>query len=173
MRLFIAIPLPKDIQKAIWGIQEAFRAGCASGDFVPEGNHHITLRLLGESDALLDIAAAMRQAVRDARPFTLRLGGLGSFPRGRTETAFLSVGGDNRELSRLYATLDSALWEAGFARGGRFTPHITLGRRVARDSGQWSVVSGQSAFRVNSIVLFESKRINGKMVYTPVHTETF
>ena len=172
MRLFIAVPLPRDMLKAIWHVQENFRAGCASGEFVPEGNHHITLRFLGESESLLDIAAAMREAVRDARPFTLRLGGHGSFPRGETETAYLSIAGDLRELSRLRATLESALWEAGFVRGGgRFTPHITLGRRVMRNALNSEI--SPMAFRVNRIVLFESRRTNGRMVYTPIHTETF
>jgi len=159
------------MQKTVFNIQEEYRARCASGDFVPSGNHHVTLRFLGKSDALADIARAMREAVRDAKPFTLKLAGHDSFPKGQSQTAYLSLNGHLRELDRLHATLETALWEAGFVRGGRFHPHITLGRRVVPAGPAPDVPP--AAFRVSSIVLFESRRASGQMVYTPVHTETF
>ena len=173
MRLFIAVPLPKDVQRAVNIAQEGLRASSTAGRFVPAGNHHITLRFLGESDALADIAAAMHEAVKDARPFVLRLGALGSFTHGGARTSYLSVAGDLDELNRIHQTLESALYEYGFAGGKvRFSPHITLARAV--EHGDLSRVSiPNAAFSVRSIVLFESTNENGRMVYTPVHTETF
>ena len=172
MRLFIAIPLAKDIAKIVWNVQEDLRGAGASGDFVPRGNHHITLRFLGDSDDLVDIAAAMRSAVRDAKPFTLRVGEVSGFARGSTETTYLSVTDKSDELRRLHDTLETALREAGFARGGRFAPHITLGRRVLRGEAAMPEIA-PTAFRVNSIVLFESRRVGDRMTYTAVHTEGF
>ena len=173
MRLFIAVPLPKDVQRAVYTAQEGLRVSSTAGRFVPAGNHHITLRFLGESSALADIAAAMHEAVKDARPFLLRLGALSSFTHGGARTSFLSVTGDLDELNRIHETLETALREYGFAGGKvRFTPHITLARAV--EHGDLSKIHvPNAAFPVRSIVLFESTNENGRMVYTPVHTENF
>jgi 2''-5'' RNA ligase len=173
MRLFIAVPLPKDVQRAVLTAQEGLRASGASGRFVPAGNHHITLRFLGESSALADIAAAMHEAVKDARPFLLRLGALGSFTHGGARTSFLSVTGELDELNRIHETLEAALREYGFAGGKvRFAPHITLARAVEHADAS-RVHIPNAAFTVRSIVLFESTNENGRMVYTPMHTEVF
>ena len=173
MRLFIAVPLPKDVQRAVFTAQEGLRVSSTAGRFVPAGNHHITLRVRGESNALADIAAAMHEAVKDARPFVLRLGALGSFTHGGARTSYLSVAGDLDELNRIHEMLESALFEYGFAGGKvRFSPHITLARAV--EHGDLSRIHiPNAAFTVRSIVLFESTNENGRMVYTPVHTETF
>ena len=173
MRLFIAVPLPKDVQRTVFSVQEELRMMSTAGRFVPQGNHHITVRFLGESNALADIADAMHEAVRDARPFTLRLGAIGSFTHGGARTSYLSVNGDLKELNRIKETLDSALTDYGFSGAkNRLTPHITLARAV--EHGDISrIVIPNTAFSVRSIVLFESTNERGRMVYTPVHTETF
>ena len=73
MRLFIAIPLPPDITRALSADRVALEEHGATGRFVPRENYHITLHFLGETDALKDITDAMHEAVRDIRPFVLRL----------------------------------------------------------------------------------------------------
>ncbi len=55
----------------------------------------------------------------------------------------------------------------------RFTPHITLARAVELSGDISRVRVPNAGFTVRSIVLFESTNENGRMVYTPVHTETF
>ena len=174
MRLFIAVPLPKDVQRTVFSVQEELRMMSTAGRFVPQGNHHITVRFLGESNALADIADAMHEAVRDARPFTLRLGGLGSFSHGGARTSYLSVTGDLKELNRIKETLDAALLDNGLIGAkNRLTPHITLARAVEHSGDISRVRVPNAGFTVRSIVLFESTNENGRMVYTPVHTETF
>lgn len=173
MRLFIAVPLPKDMQRTVFSVQEELRVLSTAGRFVPQGNHHVTVRFLGESNALLDIADAMHEAVKDARPFLLRLGSIGSFTHGGARTSFLRVGGDLNELCRIKETLDSALSDRGFLGAkNRFEPHITLARAVEHGDIT-SIVIPNTAFAVRSIVLFESTNEHGHMVYTPIHTESF
>lgn len=173
MRLFIAVPLPKDVQRAVFAVQESLRACSTAGRFVPQGNHHITVRFLGESNALADIADAMHEAVKDARPFLLRLGELGSFTHGGARTSYLSVNGDLSELNRIKETLDAALCDYGFGGAkNRLIPHITLARAV--EHGDLSRIAiPNAAFTARSIVLYESTNERGRMVYTPVHTESF
>ena len=173
MRLFIAVPLPKDVQRAVWSVQEELRESSTAGRFVPQGNHHITVRFIGESSALVDIADAMHEAVKDARPILLRIGALGSFTHGGARTSYCSVTGDLDELIRIKETLDAALLDRGIIGAkNRLTPHITLARAV--EHGDVSRIRiPNTAFTARSIVLFESTNERGRMVYTPVHTETF
>ena len=173
MRLFIAVPLPKDVQRTVWSVQEELRENSTAGRFVPQGNHHITVRFIGKSSALADIADAMHESVRDARPFLLRLGALGSFTHGGARTSHITVTGDLDELVRIKETLDSALLDRGIIGAkNRLTPHITLARAV--EHGDVSRIRvPNTAFTARSIVLFESANERGRMVYTPVHTESF
>lgn len=173
MRLFIAIPLPKDIQNTVFSVQEEFRKHTTAGRFVPQGNHHITIRYLGENDALADIADAMQEAVKDAKPFLLRLGSLNEFLHKGSRTSYLSVTGELDEFFRIHQTLESSLLDRGFVRGrGKPEPHITLARSVEHDPF-FTLEVPKEAFRVHSIVLFESTNLRGNMVYTPLHTVTF
>ena len=171
MRLFIAIPLPPDIMRALSSARDALESYGAVGRLVPRENYHITLHFLGETDALKDITDAMRQAVRDIRPFVLRLRDYGSFKTDGSHTGFVNVSCDSEELNHLYETLESALWERGFSKNrGRLTPHVTLGRKIEGDEG-FVLLPQKAAFTANAVVLYESRSERGQMVYTPLHRE--
>lgn len=171
MRLFIAISLPPDITRALSASRVALEAYGATGRFVPRENYHITLHFLGETDALHDVTDAMRQAVRDIRPFVLRLKEYGSFKTDGSHTAFVNISCDSEELNRLYESLEAALWERGFSKNrGRLTPHITLGRKIEGDEG-FVLPPQKAAFTANMVVLYESRSERGQMQYTPLHRE--
>ena len=102
MRLFFAIPLPPDILREVSRARVALEQFGAKGRFVPRENYHITLHFLGETDALADATDALRETVRDIRPFVLRLQDYGSFKTDGSHTSFLQVSCDNDELNRLY-----------------------------------------------------------------------
>lgn len=172
MRLFIAIPLPPDIRRAVADTAARLRAHGATGRFVPAENYHVTMHYIGESDALSDAADALREATRDCLPFLLRLSGYGVFSGRSGSTGFVRMTGDLDELLRLHETLEAALWERGFDHGrGRFDPHITLGRNITGDEG--FACPRNEAFTVQQIVLYESRNVRGEMVYTPLHREMF
>jgi len=156
MRLFIAIPLPREQRQAVLEVQQALIEHGAHGRFVPCENFHITLHFIGESRRLADLTWAMREACRDIRPFSLRFSSCGSFSGGKT--VFLSVVCDNTEIHCLYESLDFALGERGFTRNrDHLIPHITLGRNMCGFDGfEWR--SPERAFSVNEIVLYESER---------------
>lgn len=171
MRLFIGIPLPPDILRAVAGARAALEESGAHGRFVPRENYHITLHFLGETYAMADAVDALREAVRDIRPFVLRLGGYGAFKTDGSHTGFVSVSCDGGELDRLYETLESALWERGFSKNrGKLSPHITLGRKIEDDEG-FELPPQKAAFTANTIVLYESRSERGQMKYLPLHRE--
>ena len=172
MRLFLAIPLPPDILRAVSAARTQLEKFGARGRLVSRENYHITLHFLGETDALADAADALREAVRDIRPFVLRLGEYGSFKTDGSHTGFINVSCDSDELNRLYESLESALWERGFSKNrGRLTPHITLGRRIEGDE-EFALPPQKAAFTANTVVLYESHSERGQMVYTLVHKES-
>ena len=172
MRLFIAIPLPPDITRALSSARAALEEHGASGRFVPRENYHITLHFLGETSALHDIADAMREAARDIKPFVLRLCDYGSFKTDGSHTGFVNVRCDSDELDRLYESLEAALWERGFSKNrSKLTPHITLGRKIEGDEG-FALPAQKAAFTANTLVLYESRSERGQMQYTPIHKET-
>ena len=171
MRLFIAIPLPPDITRALASARVALEAHGATGHFVPRENYHITLHFLGETDALKDITDALREAVRDIQPFVLRLKEYGSFKTDGSHTGFVNVTCDSEELNRLYESLESALWERGFSKNrGRLTPHVTLGRKIEGDE-DFVIPPQKAAFTANAVVLYESSSVRGQMQYAVLHRE--
>ena len=174
MRLFIAIPLPPEARKAALEAQKTLLSHVTeAGAPVPEENFHITLHFIGESQDMLGAAAALRQAAGGIRAFALTTEQIRFFSHGKTSTAYLALNGEGMaELSRLYEALEGALLSNGFPKGRKkLTPHITLLRGLpAPIEGLAAPVP--TAFTATELVLFESRSIRGRMVYTPLHRET-
>lgn len=171
MRLFIAIPLPTDIRRAVNAAQTGLIASGAEGRFVPRENFHITLHFIGESDRLAEAVEAIQAAVRDIRPFVLRLAGYGGFGGKNGKTSFVEVTCDTGELARLYESLESELWERGFMKNrSTLSPHITLGRNVQNDEA-FTLPKQTAAFTVTDVVLYESVSMGGRMRYVALHKE--
>ncbi len=51
----------------------------------------------------------------------------------------------------------------------RYTPHITLGRRIKIDVSPWPITPFGE--RVNKIELMKSERIDGRLTYTTIFTK--
>ncbi|MDR0840893.1 MAG: RNA 2',3'-cyclic phosphodiesterase [Christensenellaceae bacterium] len=176
MRLFIAIELPKPFCAEVLRLQREVKRLSAGGRFVPEESFHITLHFIGESEDLQGAVHAMQEAVRGIRPFTLHLGKCDSFQKDDSCTPYVDVLGELGELQALYESLQSALYDQGFSRENRrFTPHITLGRSVALPEGAAALegLRPNASMMVQQIVLFESARQNGRVLYIAVHRERF
>lgn len=180
MRLFIAIELSPAMRRGLSGLSKALRERSCGGRFVPAENMHVTLHYLGETDDVSGAADAMREAVRDIRPFNIRLGEYGFFDRtgsGAKRVALVSAVPDTDELTVLHEALSAALSDRGFhMEHRRFIPHITLGRSVDHDELVTEELRSMplSAFmQVTGITLFESTRVKGRPVYLPLHRESF
>jgi 2'-5' RNA ligase len=133
VRAFIAIELPHPIKDALAGLVEELRGARVSAlrPVAPSGIH-LTLKFLGNlpGPKVPLIVEAVSQAVRERRPFTLRLGDVGVFPsRSRTRVLWVGVEDDEGTLLALHERVETALDGMGFARERRkFSPHLTLAR---------------------------------------------
>jgi 2'-5' RNA ligase len=125
IRLFVAIDLPPEIRDQLGAI--CF--GLPGARWIPEDQLHLTLRFIGEVDGGLfqDIKELLASVT--AKPFTMRLKGVGHFPP-RKHPQVLWVGIEpNESLLRLRGRIESTLVRGGFEPEGRkYMPHITLAR---------------------------------------------
>ena len=167
MRLFIGIKTGCETQ-LVFMQQQLKKAG--QGRFTDAGNLHLTLRFLGEVEParLKHICEAITET--KGAPFVLECLGAGLF--SKSGIVFAKVGGDLCQLSALYARLEDALEKKGFSREPRrFHPHITLARsfKPADNCDLESIACAANRFEVSEVILYESRREAGRLVYAPLY----
>ena len=126
VRSFVAVLLPDGVRARLAATVAEIRPKAPTLAWVRADNLHLTLRFLGavEPAALARAQEAMRVAVLARTPFTIELGGLGSFPaRGAPRVVWAGVVTGGEGLAELHAALDAALGRGAFrGRAGRSTP---------------------------------------------------
>ena len=124
-RLFIAIDLPDDVTAQV----ARLCAGLPGIRWLDADQLHLTLRFVGEvaHDVFVDIGQGLAEV--SARPFELRLKGLGMFPpRGAPHTLWVGVS-EPEGLTQLKRRVDRVVEDAGVESERRkFQPHVTIGR---------------------------------------------
>jgi 2'-5' RNA ligase len=164
MRLFFAVELPADVQRALGKLRPVDN----SRDYrwVDPSLMHLTLAFLGEQPAerLDDLQRVGQAAARMSQPARLRLGEAGGFgARKIPRVLWVSLAGDLGALGTLQTNLVHGLSQAGFKVEDRpFRPHITLARR--RESAVGGAPPGwpwplpaSPAFELRGLTLFESR----------------
>jgi len=160
MRLFIAVQLSDEMKKSIVGSMHDLKLGGIKGKYTPAQNLHLTMCFIGE---IRDAGAVMQalSAVR-YRPFRLAVSDTGNFG----DTLWLGIRG-GQAVNRLAADIRSALTEAGIAFDTKkFTPHITLVRRMSGSMPKISVP--KTDMMVRKVSLMKSEQKNGKTEYTEI-----
>ncbi len=177
-RVFLAIPLPAEIQDQLQKAQQQLRPALPGMRWTNPATLHLTLRFFGHlpEEFLEKIAAVMLSIGRFSAPFELQLRGLGAFPSpGRPRVVWIGTR-DNRPLLELHARLDSALQAVGIPREERpFTPHLTLGRSREKLQGAGAVLERYRDFaggtlQVDRLILFESRLHPSGAEHIPLRT---
>lgn len=132
MRLFIGIPLPDDVRRAVAGL--AAQAGAhIPGRYVLEENYHITLAFLGDAppEDVPRIGEVLARTIAHADAPRLSPDCPDVF--GRMENGILVLRmGSAPDLGPLHGALCAALHAQGLpASDGPFSPHVTLARHAA------------------------------------------
>jgi 2'-5' RNA ligase len=130
--LFIAVPLTDDVRAGLVAhLTDSAGDRPLPGKPVRPDNWHMTLRFLGQTDQLSyeKVLAALTE-FEPERPFTVRFGGLGAFPRpARATVLWMAITTGADRLVRLAAVAEEVARRAGFAPEDRpFHPHLTLSR---------------------------------------------
>lgn len=172
MRLFIGIDLPNEIKHAHLDFQAELRKLGVTGSWKSQENFHITLEFLGELDPnhIPTLIEALSKVTEHNKPFQLSINGLGAFPSiYRPHTLWTAVSGSLDQLNQLRDEIHVELIKNGFVLEERkFKPHITLASRPKHNDIDLSRVLSKKLgeFLVSEVVLFESKSIGGKRIYT-------
>ena len=141
---------------------------------MPEENLHLTLKFLGEiaSDRLPKLIANLERKLMGVEPFELEFGGFGAFPNARrARVLWLAVSSGAKELARIARKLDAAASRVGVERSLRaYSAHLTLGR--LREPDPVEILRAEPPkslpFRVEEVVLYESRLSSTGAVYVPL-----
>ena len=164
MRLFIGIKA--GCVEYLAGLQEQLRQA-GRGRFTRPENLHITLKFLGEQppSAVKGICAAIAEA--SGETLTLEIGGARIM--GRSGILSADVLGETDKLTALAGRLEAALERLGVAREARpYRAHITLARDFRPHGDISGMPPGERRFVADEVVLFESRRETGRLVYAPL-----
>ncbi len=170
MRLFIGIKT--GCEDSLAALQSELKK-CGRGNFTHTENIHLTLKFLGEVPPMRISEISKAMAGVKAAPFCLECRGAKAF--GRSGIVSAQVGGNLSALSSLASKLEDALETVGFAKEQRsFRPHITLAREFRADPGCdiSSIPYKTLRFTVDEMILFESTREAGRLVYVPVYIKS-
>jgi 2'-5' RNA ligase len=175
MRVFVGIQLPEDIKEHLAAVQGEVKRACLKGSFTDPDNFHLTMRFIGEvdPDQKSAITTLLARCAAGQLPFLIETAGLGCFFKKNKRIIWLGIK-ENSQLQQLYGQLNASLQEQKMtvAEEGAFIPHLTLGRGITL-SQEWEVLSQLSLLPdqqipVTALTLFESGRLNGKLVYRPI-----
>lgn len=175
MRAFVAIPVPADVRARL----DAALAACRSGPDALRWSHpatwHVTLRFLGEvADELGGpLEQALRTAVAEHEPFSLRLGAPGHF---RRSTLWYGLEADPPEaLAALADAVRLATAEVVPDRNPQtFRAHLTVARSRRNERAPTALIDAlptvDAAWRVDEVMLYRSELRADRAHHEPVVT---
>jgi 2'-5' RNA ligase len=129
MRLFVALDIDSEIRTRIIEYVRSLRAQAPNVRFVGPETYHVTLKFLGETIRLQEIAEALSTITFPQ--FEVSFRGTGFFPTPRAPRVFWAgiEWSPGESLPRLAQQTDKVLKPLGFVpEKGPYHPHLTLAR---------------------------------------------
>ncbi len=170
MRLFVALDLPWPSKQRLGMLA----GGIPGARWVSPENYHLTLRFIGEvpkhrAEEIDEALLALR-----ARPFTLSMGGIGTFAKGGRAVSLWAGVERNPALDHLQNKIETALQRVGAEpERRRFAPHVTLARLDNVPEAKLAgFIQSHNLFRaepvaVEHFTLFSSRLGKEQAVYIP------
>jgi len=164
-RLFIAINFTTETKGKLTALQEHLRVRSKGGNFTLPENLHLTLAFLGDCNPAQTAAIKSAMDSTNFDPFTIEIDRTGYFKGAGGDTWWAGLK-ENKPLQDLQRKLAHNVSNQGMEKR-KFTPHITLGRRVITDASPQHITPfGETASKIH---LMKSERIKGKLTYTSVY----
>jgi 2'-5' RNA ligase len=168
MRVFYSLNFYDETKNEIKNIKNAVEENSIKGKFVKSKNYHLTLEFIGEVDE--EKVKILKKVLCELKtsPYKLSFNKIGNFNRRGGDIVWIGVE-DNSNLYKLSDELRSLLKAEGFETDKRkYTPHLTIGRRVLMEKSYENIHLHAFDAKVKSIALMESKRIDGELIYQPI-----
>ena len=130
LRLFVALEIPNEIRSALAVFLKELRGITPQAKWVRAENLHVTLKFLGETEAVrVSAIESALASIRSAEPVAMEFRGLGFFPNDRRPRVFWAGMEGSANLKPLAEDIDHSLHQLGFPLEDRpFAPHLTLAR---------------------------------------------
>jgi RNA 2',3'-cyclic 3'-phosphodiesterase len=126
MRLFLALPIPKEITHRLMHLQQRVAAKIPGARWASPDSFHVTLKFLGNTPEASLPAIRERLLQVRATPFDVEVGGLGLFLRPGIFYASVQA---HRQLKSLAHKIEETMQICGFAPEDKeYRPHITIAR---------------------------------------------
>lgn len=179
MRLFIAVPLDREIKEYLGKTIGELAAAGGGVKWVNPENVHVTLRFLGETEETLipKITALIDRVAASHSPVRLRLSHLGAFPNLRRPRVFWAgLQGPIDDLSKMARQLELGARKLRFKPEKKeFRAHLTLGRvrddrllgAICRCCEEYQIEP--MSMMLDRIVLFKSTLTPKGPIYERLH----
>ena len=166
MRLFVAINFKDNTMNGLIALRNELRDRSVCGNFSRDKNLHLTLAFIGEVETQkFDKLKAVIDTLAFT-PFRIVIDKLGTFS---CETLWWAGVRKDKPLMDLQCEIEHKLALCDFeADGCNYHPHVTLGRKVVTDAKPWQI--GMFGQTMDKVDLMKSERIDGKLIYTVIHT---
>jgi RNA 2',3'-cyclic 3'-phosphodiesterase len=132
MRTFIAVEVPKDVQRVVGDYIDSIKEIVHNVKWVEPQNLHFTIKFLGEvkNSDVKSIKDCVSHVASEFSPFAMGLSGTGFFPSEyRPKVIWIGADGGEDTLLDLYQDMERCIENIGFDREAKtFSPHLTIGR---------------------------------------------
>lgn len=172
LRIFIGIPIPKNIIKHISTLQ----GGIPGANWVPPENYHISLRFIGEVNETIkeDIAEALEDIAFPT--FKISLQGIGIFSQKDIPHHLWIKPTPEESLINLYRKIETHLTNqlSLKAETRKFTPHLTIAKLKDANVGkvgqfiEWHNLFKTPEFEITEYALYQSHLTNNGPIYQPL-----
>jgi len=180
MRAFIALDVSEQAKAEMTRIISELKKTGADVKWVDPENIHLTLKFLGEVDShqIEEIKELIKRAAADSSKFSIKLSGLGAFPKPEyPRVIWVGVGNNISVMEKMATFIDEGCSPLGFQKDERaFSPHLTIGRvrSSANKDKLRSKMAGISVGQVESVVgkvvLYKSELMSSGPIYKELYS---
>ena len=170
LRLFVALPLPRDITQQL----SELSCGLPGARWVPPENYHLTLRFLGNINRHQadEIDSALSMISEEA--VDVKLNGFGHFGKRGRANALIATAEKTPSLLHLQKKVERAMVQSGMEPETRkFCPHVTLARMkptpevLLHDYAKKQHFPKGLSYSAHKFVLYSSYLSNTGSIYSP------
>jgi 2'-5' RNA ligase len=183
LRLFIAMPLPHEVEIELDRLLGTLRMKGPDVKWVAANNIHLTIKFLGDTEDKLvpKINAAIDEVAARLHPFESTIDSVGGFPNLNNPRVIWFGGAQPiEEAARMAKEIDRRMHELRFEKERRpFKSHLTLGRvREGRQVDELAAFLSTFKLepiplRLDRLVLFKSTLTPKGSIYELLHEAVF
>jgi 2'-5' RNA ligase len=170
LRLFIALPLPHEVEIELDRLLTVLRPKGPEVKWVPPNNIHLTVKFLGDTEEKLvdKIKVALDEVAAGYQPFDTTIDQIGGFPNlNRPRVIWIGGSQPVEDAVRMAKDIDRRMHELRFEKEKRpFKAHLTLGR-VREGRSVAALAEYLESFKLEPIPLKLDRLVLFKSTLTP------